>query len=952
MAKQLRALIIEDSEDDALLIIRELKQGGYVPEWERVRTASTLRAELKKEWDIILADYQMPRFTGLEALKIVKQRGPDIPFIVISGTIGEETAVKAMKAGAHDYIMKENLKRLVPAIEREIREARLRAKKREVQEILDESEEKYRLLFNTAPSGILHVNTKGTVLTCNRAFLRLTGFKKEDIVGIHFTKLPTLPKKQMADYTKLFEDIISGKRLNNIAFKWVHFDGSMKWGECTASLVKKDGKITGAQVILTDITKRKQTEEAFKESEARLSSFMDSATDSFYLLDSQMNFLEMNKKALGIIGKKKEEVIGKNIVDIVPDIKESGRYDKHLEVMRTGESYIIEDFIPHPVFGDRHFILKSFKVGNGLGVIASDITDRKQAEKALQQSEARFRELAEMLPEIVFETDRELNLTFANKRAFAMFEYDIEDMERGLNGLQMLVPKDRDHAKANLTMRLQGKNPGTVEYTAMKKDGTTFPILFHASPIITNGEIIGFRGIIFDITDRKRVEEAIKESEAKFRTITESSPDAIFITDQKGYYTYANSAASALLGYSVDELLRKNIKELSVETQIEENLKVFQTVLQEKHLYTEIEMVKKDGTVLPVDLNAVLLPNGFVYGSCRDLTERKKVEEALKKSEARFSTIFHANPAAIAITRISDNRLVNVNQAFLEVTGYEREEVIDHTPKNLHLWSDPAEREEATKTLRKKGKLRGEFSIRRKTGEIRDLLFSAELIELSGERYMLSMGQDISGRKQAESKVRQSLKEKEILLREVHHRVKNNLQIIVSLLNLQAKKIMNEEALNQCNEAKRRIYSMALVHEKLYQSEDLASIEFGNYIRTISSELTREMESITLEQDLDKVYLGIDIAIPCGLIINELITNAVKHAFPDGRGTISIMLKVEKNEYRLTVRDDGIGLSIDIDVAATDSLGLQLVNILTEQIDGRLEVEREGGTAFTITFNI
>ena len=222
MVKKLRVLIIEDTEDDALLMIRALKQGGYDPTWERVQTATATRAALKKDWDVILADYHMPRFNGVEALKILRQRSLDIPFIVISGTVGEETAVKTMKAGAHDYIFKENLRRLAPVVEREIREARLRAQMKEVEEILDDSEEKYRLLFEMAPEGILHVNTRGTVITCNRAFLGLTGFQREDIVGKHFTKLPTLPKRKIPDYIKMFTGMIRGRKFNDFKFEWLH----------------------------------------------------------------------------------------------------------------------------------------------------------------------------------------------------------------------------------------------------------------------------------------------------------------------------------------------------------------------------------------------------------------------------------------------------------------------------------------------------------------------------------------------------------------------------------------------------------------------------------------------------------------------------------------------------------------------------------------------------------
>ena len=198
--------------------------------------------------------------------------------------------------------------------------------------------------------------------------------------------------------------------------------------------------------LLQEIEVRKQAEEALRESEERVSSFMNSALDSMYLLDSALNFVEVNNRGLEIIGKKREEVVGKNITDIVPDVKESGRYEKHLEVIKTGKPFEIEDFVPHPIFGDLHFILKSFKVGDGLGVIASDITERKQAEEALRESEERYRTLVETIPHGIQEIDNSGIITFANAGHHWIFGYD----EGELLGRSMLDFIAGDSARKEL----------------------------------------------------------------------------------------------------------------------------------------------------------------------------------------------------------------------------------------------------------------------------------------------------------------------------------------------------------------------------------------------------------------------------------------------------------------------------------------------------------------------
>ena len=190
MSKPLRVLIVEDSEDDALLVIHELKRGGYDTTFERVETAETMTAALKKQvWDIIIADYRLPHFSAPEALELFHQSGLDLPFIVISGTIGEETAVAIMKAGAHDYLMKGNLTRLVPAIERELSETEVRKERKRVQEELQIAEPNFRNSLDSSLLGIHIVSAEGELLYANQAILDIYGYSS-------VKELKAMPTKQ------------------------------------------------------------------------------------------------------------------------------------------------------------------------------------------------------------------------------------------------------------------------------------------------------------------------------------------------------------------------------------------------------------------------------------------------------------------------------------------------------------------------------------------------------------------------------------------------------------------------------------------------------------------------------------------------------------------------------------------------------------------------------------
>ncbi|MBL7884474.1 MAG: hypothetical protein JNL69_10430, partial [Bacteroidia bacterium] len=226
-----------------------------------------------------------------------------------------------------------------------------------------------------------------------------------------------------------------------------------------------------------------------------------------------------------------------------------------------------------------------------------------------------------------------------------------------------------------------------------------------------------------------------------------------------------------------------------------------------------------------------------------------------------------------------------------------------------------------------------------------------QVIEISG------IGHDITEKKLVEEKIKQSLQEKEVLLKEVHHRVKNNLQVISSILNLQSSYVKDAGTLNILKESQNRIKSMAFIHESLYQTKDFSSINFSEYVVNLSNNLIHSYSNfeyeIKLNLDIQNVFLNLDLAIPCGLIINEIISNALKYAFVEKQndGEISIEMKTEDENLILKLSDNGAGLPKNIDFRNTESLGLQLVVTLTEQLNGTIELDTTNGTAYTIIFN-
>jgi len=235
---------------------------------------------------------------------------------------------------------------------------------------------------------------------------------------------------------------------------------------------------------------------------------------------------------------------------------------------------------------------------------------------------------------------------------------------------------------------------------------------------------------------------------------------------------------------------------------------------------------------------------------------------------------------------------------------------------------------------------------------------SISKVEANGQTMFTVIVRDVTRRTEAEERLKASLHEKEALLKEIHHRVKNNLQVISSLLALQARGVGDELTKKKFYESRDRIHSMALLHESLYQSDNLALINFPEYIRQLADHLFRSYgvtaERVRLRTDLDRLFLNMDTAVPCGLIVNELVSNSLKYAFPEGRsGEVHLALHESLGRTaRLTVADDGIGLSPEFDWTTARSLGLRLVRTLAQQLDGTLEVGKGPGTSFQLTFKL
>ncbi len=342
-----------------------------------------------------------------------------------------------------------------------------------------------------------------------------------------------------------------------------------------------------------------------------------------------------------------------------------------------------------------------------------------------------------------------------------------------------------------------------------------------------------------------------------------------------------------------------------------------------------------------------------IVGIAEDVTKQKEVEEKLRATTLLLSGLIDGLQSGILVED-EDRNVIHVNQAFSSMFGLRvpMESLLGIDSRLLFV--KPASLAERIETIIREGRpVAGEQVI------LEDRIFTRDYLPLCiGEkyRYHLWQYQDITESKRAEEQIKSSLKEKEVLLKEIHHRVKNNLQIVSSLLSLQAGQIEDPAALQTFKESQDRVKAMALIHERLYQSRDFARIDFAGYVRNLTGHLVRSYKintnTLRLNLEVEAVPINFDVAIPCGLIIHELVSNSLKYAFPDNRGgDIWIRFVGESSRrLRLIVKDNGVGFAHDVDCEEGSSLGLKLVRSLVEQLDGRIAYRHEGGFECDMSF--
>ncbi len=582
-----------------------------------------------------------------------------------------------------------------------------------------------------------------------------------------------------------------------------------------------------------------------------------------------------------------------------------------------------------------------------------DITERKRAEEETKL----FKTIAQSANYGAIITNYEGYLLYANDYFARIHGYDPEE----LVGKHLSIFHNKKQAihvgQIMKSLKMNGSLKAR-EVWHTKKDGSPFPMLMTHVLISSKNDLYPcIAATAIDISDIKDAEKALRDSEAKYRSLAENTPDIIMRFDKDCHYVYLNSEAKKIMNIDPDMIIGKTHSETGhyYEGHIigEQMIRsVFETG---EPIETEFQHFGINGQLV---FDWRLFPEYnekdeivTVMGIARDITEQRQTEK-------KFQMLFDQMLSGISIHKVLcdennnpvDYRFLNVNPAFERLTGLSANEIIGKTvrevmPGTEQYWIDnygkvaltgvPTQFENYSSELNKH--------------------FEVIAFQTAPAEFACAF-QDITERKQAEEKILESLQEKEILLSEIHHRVKNNLQVIISLLGMQIDYIKDEKVISAVMESMNRIKSMAFIHQRLYRSTDLAHVDLKGYIRVLADNLIQTYQvsntGISINLEIDDIFLKIDTAIPCGLILNELISNSLKHAFTnreDGRISISLS-KNEDESLTLIIEDNGIGISKDINLDRQKSLGLRLVRLLVNQLRGTVKIDRSEGTKFVINF--
>jgi PAS domain S-box-containing protein len=814
---------------------------------------------------------------------------------------------------------------------------------------------------------ILDASKPPVIIDCNPTAIRIFGYGNEEMLG-KTTEFLHVSKETLQEFQKaLNHDIKEKGGLSFFEFKMRRKDGQVFPSEHSVHSLKDDkGRTVGWVSVVRDITERKCAQEVLKAREQTLRALINAPTESAILVDMQGRILDINRIAAQRLGQKAEQLIGQCIYNYLPDDIAEYRKAQGYEVIRSSKSIRFQDERGGRYYDNNLYpVFDSEGKVSSLAVFAGDITERKRAEDRLRQYEF----MVESAHDAIFFKDRQNRYIIANKKTLESFGMSREQVI-GRNDYEIM--SETEQARQNIdddqAVFKTGKTKEIIkEMTAANGEKRWFQAI-KVPQFDENGEVIGIIGIARDITEHKKAESALRESEARHKSMIELAPDVIVVVNKLGFIVSCNSVAQKVSGYSKDELVGRHFTKLGIlkPRDIARYLSIFARVLKGTVPEPfEVDFIRKDGSRGIVEVRVNLLEDGSIQTIATDIKERKMAEQALRESEERLKILFESAPDAIYLID-SKGRFVDGNRAAEDLIGFKKTEVIGKSLAEMGLLS--AVQLSKAKTNLKKGaagKLTGpnEYTLKRKDGSHICVEVRTFPVKIGGKILTLGIARDITGHKRTEKKLlehqaklkslasRLSLAEEHERYRlatDLHDQISQSL--VISKIKLDQLRKSSDS--DEFNESLKDISNClgqviddtrALTFDLSYPI--LYELGFEAAVAEWLNDLIQVKHGIKTEfvDDGHKKPLDDDIRVLLFRNVRELLINVVKHAQSK---KVKVSIRRIKDNIRISVEDDGIGFD-PVEVMSMSAkraeFGLFSVRERLEQLGGLIEIDSEAG---------
>jgi hypothetical protein len=714
-------------------------------------------------------------------------------------------------------------------------------------------------------------------------------------------------------------------------------------------------------VLQQQISERRRVEASLR----RYERIVSATRDGICLIDTQGIYQIANDTYLRWHRKDASEVIGQPIVSVLGEEVYNRKIQPYFERCLAGETCQFELWVDYPALGPQFMSVgyAPYKDNDdtisGVIIALRNLTNLKHAQQALKDSELRFRGIFDQMYQFIGLLTPDGTLLEANRTALEFGHLTHKEVI-GKPFWEIVwwthSPAIQQQLREAIARAAQGE---FIRYEAEVQDSQEqlITIDFSLRPVFDDaGKVVLLIPEGRDITERIKAEKQLQLQAIVTRNIAEG---ICMLRADNGMIVYANPKFEKMFGYDAGELAGQHVSVLNYQDFSEALAQELMAAITTRGEYTyQLQNVRKDGSTFWCEATSTVFDHPD-YGSVvvavqQDITDRLQAEKQLQ-----LQAIITRNMAeGICLVRADNGIIVYANPKFERMFGYAPGELDGQHVSIVNCATQELSAEEVNQAIRAEV-----LANREATYEVHNIKkdgtpFWCQATTSVFEHpdygsVLVAVQQDISDRKEAQEKIKASLKEKELLLKEIYHRVKNNLQVIHSLLNLQSRAISDPTAKTVIRDSQSRVRAMALVHEKLYQSRDLTRIDLADYIQSLTRSLREtycfKNSEVTIEVEIDSYWLDIETALPCGLILTELISNSFKYAFPDHKGVIKITSSSSTCQINLVIQDDGVGLPSGLNLQTVSSLGLSLVRNLAKQINAEIRIlPTQFGTMFQL----